>query len=112
MPPSSPSRQALIGEVCTAENPAAAISAIEREIVLKSQQNACRIAPSATFSASMNFPSFACCVLPPLCEFAQPAKAAAVPVSISAVSEEAIILLYNYNHHLSFNLSSVKADTK
>ena len=37
---------------------------------------------------------------------------AAVPVSINAVSEEAIILLCNYNHHLSLNLLSVKADTK
>ena len=54
IPPFSPSRHSFIGEVCIAEKPAAAISAIEFFIVLKSQQKACSIAPFSTFSEVLN----------------------------------------------------------
>ena len=116
IPPSSPSKQALTGEVCTAVKPAAAISGILSRMVLKSQLNACKIAPPAISAATV--PDLASVLLPlsalevssallsvllsavsdaaelpVFCSSPQPLNATAVPVSINAANKDAIILL-------------------
>ena len=109
MPPSSPSRQLLTGEVCTAVKPAAAMSGMLSLIVLKSQLNACKMAPFATFCTPVREPEAlsaeATGFSAEVCEAAeeevfffsslQPPRDNAVPVSKTAASKDVMILICN-----------------